>query len=371
MDALERDLRAQLRRQVETVPPVSLADVVVRRGRAARRRRTVAGALAVAGALSLGVAGVQALGDRREAGVPAASLAGLPRVPLSVVTSGGTGTELLDWPGGVARTRLLAEQGAIVAVVPAGVLLVDPSGLSLLAPDAEQPRLVVAGVQPFVALAPGGGRAVVVAGEGGGRVLQEVELPSGRVLRALPAGPALLPADQPLVPVAYTGAGVLLTAGEGDAQRPLLWEPGDGGVVGELSGYAAVEGGAGPRGAFRVTDDDRCRVEVAELTTGGRTWRLCREPFAAFSPGGRWVLATNADDAGLVVRDARDGSLVRTIDVPGGTRAYAFESEDAVLVTTVEDDRTVVLRCAVRVNRCATAVEFADTDRIPLPVPPG
>jgi hypothetical protein len=179
--------------------------------------------------------------------------------------------------------------------------------------------------------------------------------------------------------VAYSADAVLLTAGEGPAQFAALWEAGDDAVVAPLEGLDAAVGGGdaefssgrdavGGRGAFTV-GDARCRTEVHQLRNGdGRPWKLCREIFAGFSPSGDAVLATDATGNALVVHDAADGDVDRSFQAPDGLRAYGWESDDAVLYSTVAGSRTLVVRCSVAIGTCRTAADFPYNDRIPQPV---
>lgn len=363
---IEDDLRAALRDRVAAPPHTpALAETVLRRGRRVRARRragtAVAVVLAVVGALSLARLDPPAPG-------PARSLDGPPRVPLF---TGQDPATLTTWQDGRLRERPLDRELPVLARTDGSVVVTlagARGGLALLQPDGALVTVADDLESTAVAVDPTGRRAVVVAGRGSSRVLQELAVPSGEVLRTVALALPLAAAGDPVLPVAYTDLGVLLTVGEGERQRAAVWEHGDGAVVGGLS-YAQALGGSGSRGAFRTTDDDRCRTEVAALTTGGRTWRLCRETFASFSPDGRYVLATDAVGRGLVVRDASDGALVREVEVDGGTRAYGWEDARTTLHTTVKGDRTVVVRCDVPSGRCRTVASFPDVGRIPQPVP--
>ncbi|MBW3638588.1 MAG: hypothetical protein KY451_01845, partial [Actinobacteria bacterium] len=124
----------------------------------------------------------------------------------------------------------------------------------------------------------------------------------------------------------------------------------------------------GGRGAFAVADD-RCRTEVHQLRNGsGSPWKLCGETFAGFSPDGEAVLATDATGTALTVHDSGNGDVKRTLTVPTGPRAYAWESSDTVLYATVEGGRTVVVRCSISSGDCATAAEFFDLEGVAQPV---
>jgi DNA-binding beta-propeller fold protein YncE len=185
-----------------------------------------------------------------------------------------------------------------VAHVPSGLLLVGQRSLALLGEADQQPRVVIDGIEPSGVAVSADGRRVTVATAGGRqRRLQEVEIASGRIVRSVPLSLPMFQESAPVLPVAYSGGAVLMTVGEGAAQRSALWEAGDDGVVAVLDGAGAVVGGAdadfsgaadavGGRAVFLVPDD-RCRYEVRELRDGdGSPWRLCREPFVAFSPDG-------------------------------------------------------------------------------------
>ena len=373
MDSLERDLREQLERQVATSPALPmLAATALRRGRRARRRRTalVAATGVVAAALVLGaISLVGPLPDRRR-DLAAAPVDGPPRVPMYL---GQGGEDVLDWAGGRLRTRSTGGSWSPVAQVPSGLLVVldgPPSALGLLTDDAVTPRPLVADLTSReVAVSDDGARAALVVGSTPRRTLREVALPSGRVLRSVPLGPTLAGTDEPAFPAAYSGDTVLLTVGEGRRQRAALWEPGDDRVVRRLGGYLSAAGGTDGRAALAVADD-RCRIEVRRVAEGdGGRWRLCREAFVDFSPDGRAVLATDAMVEALVVRAADDGAHLRTFRAPQGLRAYGWEGSESVLYTTVDEGRTVVMRCSVPRGTCSQATSFGFTDRIPQPVP--
>ena len=369
MDSLEQDLRSELSRQVAVTPQLpGLVDAVVRRGRRARRRRAAAG---TAGIVAL-VAAVALVGstlggavtDRRDLQV-AAALEGPPRVPLAVLQA--PSSELLQWVDGTQTSFPLGELLPI-AVVPDGVLLLVPGpALDLLEPGSDASvRLAGELDSDGVAVAPDGRRVTVVRDA----QLQELAVPTGQVLRSVP----LTRAFEGLRPVTYSGDAVLLALGEGDGQQTLLWEGNDDGVLSAVFD-TAVLGGAGtgtPAGRIALrTQDDRCGTEVQGLSDGdGPPWRLCREPFVGFSPDGSYVLATNAVGDALVVRDGDDGEQRRTFRAPQGLRAYGWESEDTLLYTTLDGDRTVVVRCSVEADACRTAASFPFDDRIPQPVRP-
>ena len=382
MDRLERDLREELARQVAVVPaPPRLADVALRRGRRARRRRTALVTAAGVGVLLLGLSLtslVAPLSDRR-ADVAAAPLDGPPRVPLYL----GQTAELLDWPDGTQRTRSLGDSVVPVAQVPGGLLVViggTQPALGLLGPDDVAPRVVVAELAvDGVAVADDGRRAAIVTTSGYSRQLQEVELPSGRVLRSVNLVPPVFGTDELVVPAAFSGRAILVNIGEGESQRTRLWEGNDDGVIGNVDEVLATVGGAdadfsddrdalGGRVAFSVRDD-RCRTEVHQLRNGdGNPWRLCQETFAGFSPDGRAVLATDATGRALVVRDADDGDLDRTFEVPNGVRAQGWESSSTLLYTTTDGPRTVIVRCSIRTGACTQAAALPGSSQTPQPV---
>lgn len=382
MDRLEEQLRDELSRRVATPPYVpNLADTVVRRGRRAKQRRALAAAGAAVAVVAVVLASTSVLpspDDRPErfADLP---LEGPPRVPMFVDQTG----ELIEWVGGEQRSRQLGELWA-VAQVPAGLLVVMPGerpGLGLLGENETAPRPLVEEMASHgVAVSDDGRRAAVVAWSGPSQQLQEVDVSTGAVLRTVLLARPDFSAREPVVPVAYSGGAVLITAGEGPRQRAVLWESGEDAVVAQLDGFRRALGGAdadfsdgrdavGGRGAFDV-DDDRCRVEVHQLRNGdGDPWQLCRENFVSFSPSGEYLLATDAVATGLVVHDAGSGDVRRTFQVPDYVSAASWESEDAVLYTTASDGSMVVVRCSVSRNACATAAEFPYTDRVPRPVP--
>lgn len=367
---IEDDLRTAFTSRAAASPPTpGLTETVLRRGRRARTRRraSAAGMAAVAAVAFVGVVAGLNGADRSTPRV-ATSLDGPPRAPLY---TGQDPTMLTTWSGGLRRD-LPVDAVPVHALRDGAVLVVLPGaqpGLSLLDADGSLRPLVTGLSDSRVAVAPDGDRVTVVSGTDRQRVLQELAVPSGRVLRSVLLAEPLVAASDPVLPVAYSDGAVLLTAGEGDRQRALLWEPGDEQVVAPLDGYAQALGAAAGRGAFRTNDDDRCRTEIARLATGGRTWRLCREVFTAFSPDGQYVLARNAIGDGLVVRDATDGELVREVNVPESVRASGWDNSLATLHTTVDGARTVVVRCEVSGSRCRTAATFEGVARIPQPVP--
>lgn len=197
--------------------------------------------------------------------------------------------------------------------------------------------------------------------------LLEVALPSGRVLHRSPLDPAQVRAGELVVATAYLGDAVLLTLGEGARQRVARWEPGSpsGTLVPGVPGTSRVLGAAAGTAAYGTTER-ACRTV---LQPGGA--RLCRETFAGLSPDGARVLALNSVGDGLVVRDADDAHLVRRFPVPEYARGSAWESDDVVLVLTVDDEaaHTLVRRCSVASGRCRTVVRFPFVDRVPVPVP--
>lgn len=366
---IEDDLRTAFTSRVAAGPQTpAFAETVLREGRRARARRRSGTAL-VATLSLVAVVGVAAgLDDHRSTPRVAASLSGPPRAPLY---AGQEPTTLTTWSGGLRRD-VAVDAVPVHALRNGAVLVVLPGaqpGLGLLGTDGSLRPLATGLRDSRVAVAPDGDRVTVVSGTEQQRVLQELTVLSGRVLRSVPLAEPLVAASDPVLPVAYSDGIVLLTAGEGDRQRALLWEPGDDQVVAPLTGYAQALGGAAGRGAFRTTDDDRCRTEIARLATGGETWRLCREIFTSFSPDGRYVLSRNAVGDGLVVRDSADGDLVREIDVPESVRASGWDNSLATLHTTIDGDRTVVVRCEVPGRRCRTAATFEGVGSIPQPVP--
>ena len=384
MNALENDLRDELRRRVAAPPTLPhLAETALRRGRGAHRRRRTVVAAACAAVIGLAMSSTSllpALPDRRPESA-AAPLDGAPRVPLFV---GQAPAELLDWPQDVQRSRPLSDPVRPVAQVPAGVVVIIGGGdpkLGLLEPDGDEPRVIVDRLDgDGAAVSDDGRRASIVIRAGYGRSLQEVELPSGRVLRSVALAPPTFGVEEPVQPIAYSGNAILINIGGGSQQRTMLWEGQDDGVVGNIEGVLATLGGAdapfsddhdaiGGRAAFRLSDQP-CGTQIHELRNGdGDSWKLCRETFVGFSPDGRAVLATDAAGDALVVHDADGGDVRRTFQVPRGVRASGWESNDTVLYTTVDGPRTVVVRCSVDRGACATAADFPNTDRIPQPVP--
>ncbi len=381
MDRLEADLRQEFSRRVTTAPGLpALADTVVRRGKRARLRNRAAATTGVAAvaALALGAGSLLPSLTDRQSDV-AAALEGPPRVPLYVGPSG----ELIDWVGGDQRTRTLGESAQPVAQVPTGLLVTVDAGqpaLALLGAEDAEPRILVRDLhEQAVAVSDDGRRAAVVVRSPALPQLQEVELPSGRVLRSVVLAPPLFDPNRPLQPVAYSADAVLLTAGEGPSQFAALWEGGDDAVVARLDGFAAAVGGAdaefsssrdavGGRGAFTVSDT-QCRTEVHQLRNGdGRPWKLCGETFVGFSPDGDAVLAIDATGKALNVHDADDGDVERSFQAPDGLRAYGWESDDTVLYTTGAGARTLIVRCSITAGRCTTAAELPYNDRIPQPV---
>jgi hypothetical protein len=382
MDRLEADLRKEFARRVTTAPGLpALAETVMRRGKRARlRNRTAAttGIAAVA-AFALAAGSLMLSSNDRQSNF-AASLEGPPRVPLYV----GQSSEVIDWVGGKQRTRALGESTQLVAQVSTGLLLVTVDtgqpALALLGTDDAEPRILVRELHgQAVAVSDDGQRATVVVGSPALPQLQEVELPSGRLLRSVVLAPPVFDPNRPLLPVAYSARAVLLTAGEGPGQFAALWEGGDDAVVAPLDGFDAAVGGAdaefsssrdavGGRGAFTV-GDARCRTEVHQLRNGdGSPWKLCRETFVGFSPKGEAVLAADATGNALNVHDADDGDVDRTFQASDGLLAYGWESDDTVLYSTSAGSRTLIVRCSVTSGNCVTAAEFPYNDRIPQPV---
>jgi len=381
MDRVEADLRDEFARRVSVAPTLPhLADSALRRGKQARRRRTslaVAACAAVAG-LVVGVTSVLPSPPDRAPVVAALPLEGPPRVPLLV---GPEAAEVLDWPGGVRRSRPVGDGVTPVSRVPAGLLVVlggAAPALGLLGPDDDEPRAVVQALAGSdVAVSDDGRRATVVVTDPGGPRLSEVELPSGRLLRTVGLAWPMSGGGE-VRPVAYSADAVLVSVGAGRQTRTLLWESGDDAVVGELDGVLDALGGAaaefsdepdavGGRGAFSVADD-RCPTRVLQLRNGdGSPWSLCGEDFAGFSPDGAAVLGVSGSDR-LVVHDADDGDVTRSFEVPTGLLAPGWESDDTLLYATVAGDRTLVVRCSVSRGACATATELPFTDRTPQPV---
>lgn len=381
MDRLEEQLRDELTRRVAAPPYVPhLAETIVRRGRRVRQRRALTAAGAAVAVVAVALAGTSVLPSPSDRGerYAAEPLEGPPRVPIFLAQDG----ELVEWFDGEQRSHGLRDMTP-VAKLPDGILVVGGPGgqlgLAVLADDRSQPSPVLAELShSAVAVSDDGDRVVVVTSDGPGRQLKELELPSGRVLRTVVLAGPVFPGDELVLPVAYSGDAVLLTAGEGRRQRAYLWEAGDEHVVGQLDRFRSVLGGAdadfsgdrgaiGGRGAFTVDDD--CRVEVHQLRNrGGNPWRLCGEDFVGFSPDGEHVLATGEGLTAVVVRDADSGDVRRTFEVPGRVNAAGWESDDALLYTSVQDGGTVVVRCSVSRDACTQAASFDGTDRIPQPV---
>jgi hypothetical protein len=382
MDRLEADLRQEFARRVTTAPGLpELADTAMRRGKRARLRNKGAASTGIAAVAAVALAAGSLLPSQndRQPSI-AASLEGPPRVPLYVGQSG----ELIDWTGGQQRTRALGEAAQPVAQVPMGLLLVTVGAgqpaLALLGADDAEPQILVRDLHgQTVAVSDDGTRATVVVRSPAFPVLQEVQLPSGEVLRSVVLAPPVFDPNRPLQPVAYSSSAVLLTAGEGAGQFAALWEGGDDAVIARLDGFDAAVGGAdaqfsgdrdavGGRGAFTVSDE-RCRTEVHQLRNGdGQPWQLCRETFVGFSPDGEAVLATDATGTALIIHDADDGDVDRTFPAPDGLRAYGWESDNSVLYSTSADSRTQVVRCSITTGKCMTAAEFPYNNRIPQPV---
>lgn len=377
MTSLEDDLRTELARVAGRAPALpGLAASALVRGRRARRRRAVAGTAAGVAAVAVAVVGVVA-----GAGLvrPEPDLSGRFAAPpvgppaVAVYTGQGAG-ELTRWVADdVVTGKLGATSTRPVASLPDGrVLLVDEQGrLRLLGLGDEQGQVLVEGLQGPAAVASDGRRAAVVVEDAGTLVVKEVSVPSGRELRRAVLAVELLGVQGSPVPLAYAGDSVLLVREGGGT---VLWSPGQG-TVGGASGSEAFLGGSAatadaPGGRVVVRREGSC-AEVRALPPGtGTPWELCREPFIGFSPDGTLLLASNAVGDGLVVRDAADGDLLRAFEVPASLRAYAWESDGSTLHTTVDGDRTLLVRCAVLTGDCATVVTFPGTDRIPEPVPP-
>jgi hypothetical protein len=382
MNHLEKDLRDEFARRVAVTPSLPhLTETALRRGRAARRRRRVLVAAAAVGvvAVALSSTSLKPTLPDRSAEVAAAPLEGPPRVPLFVASGPA---ELLDWPAGALRSRPLADDVQPIAQVPGGILVViggAQPALGLLASDADEPRAIAAGLDgPSVAVSADGRRAAIVTVTGYSRLLQEVELPSGRVLRTVVLVPPTFSYAEPVEPVAYSAGAVLVNVGKEDQQRTWLWEGNEDHVVGKIDGARSTVDGAdadfsddrnaiGGRAAWTVRDK-ACGTVIHELRTTGDRWRLCQERFVAFSPDGETVLAMNPAGNALLIHDADGGDVKRTFDVPQGLRASGWESDDTILYTTTEGPRTVIIRCSVHRAACATAVEFPYNDRIPQPV---
>ena len=382
MDRLEADLREEFARRVRTAPGLpALADTAVRRGKRARLRNRAAASTGIAAVAAVALTAGSLLPSQTDRQPSfAASLQGPPRVPLYVAQS----NEVIDWVGGEQRTRALGESVQPVAQVPTGLLMMtgDPEqpALALLGTDDAEPRILVRDLHgQAVAVSDDGKRATVVVRSPALPVLQEVELPSGKVVRSVVLAPPVFDPNRPLQPVAYSARAVLLTAGEGRNQFAALWEGGDDAVVAPLDGFDAAVGGAdagfsssrdavGGRGAFTVSDT-RCRTEVHQLRNGdGRPWKLCGEIFVGFSPDGEAVLAADATGGALNVHDADGGDVERTFRAPGGLRAYGWESGETILYSTGSGSRTLIVRCSVDTGKCTTAAEFPYNDRLPQPV---
>ena len=373
MTSLEDDLRTDLARVAARAPSLpGMAGTALARGRRVRRRRRAAGA-ALAVVAMAGGAGLVAGFDRPtvEPTVAAARLQGPPRVATFTTQQSG----LLTFRVGEREVVQPLAAGPPLAQVGADVLLVDDAAqLVLLSADGQR-RVVARGLASTAAAVSADGRraAMVVEGVGqdaGGTVLQEVAVPDGRVLRRTVVAPELTGAGT-IVPTGYAGQSVLLRR---DGPDSLLWGPGEP-TVQEVSDVVWLAGSAAtaddPQGRVVLRREGARCSEVRALPLGtGATWELCRELAADFSPDGRLLLATNAVGDGLVVRDAADGHMLRELEVPEGLRAYGWESDGATLHTTVDGDRTVVVRCVVRTGRCAEAASFPGTGTIPQPVTP-
>jgi hypothetical protein len=375
MDRLEEALRDELTRRVAAPPYLpNLADSAVRRGRRVRQRRVLTAAGAALAVVAVALASTSVLPSSTERGerFADAPLEGPPRVPLFLDQSG----ELVDWVDGEQRAHGLPN-ATPVAKLPDGLLVVGGPGgqlgLGVLADDRSQTTPVLTALMhSSVAVSDDGARVAVVTAEGFGRQLQELELPSGRVLRSVALAQPWFPEDEFVLPVAYSGDAVLLTVGEGPRQRAMVWEGGGDAVVGQLDGFRGVAGGAdadfssdrdtiGGRAAFTVDDAD-CGVEVHQLRNGaGNPWKLCGEDFVGFSPGGGSVLAVDEPTA-LVVRDADNGDVRRTFETPDSVATAGWESEDALLYTSVRDGVTAVIRCSISRSACATAVDLPRTE---------
>ncbi len=294
--------------------------------------------------------------------------------------------------GTTQRTRKIPGVVGIYATLPAG-LLVHVAGeradnLAILSNEDSTPRVIAEAIAG-AAVAPGGRRAAVVV-RSTPRVLQELELPSGRVLRSVPLAPPLISEGDEVLPIAYSNGAVLLTIRSGDedhSERAAIWEAGAGGVVADLEGFGATLGGAdldrdgaapGGLGAFSTRANFEqgvgCAARVAELHTGGDDWELCGSLFAGFSPDGRHLLATTAvrpvQKPALSVYDARTGKQLRSLQLLPLVHSQGWESAESILYATIEGRRLVVGRCIVSTGTCRTVATLPKGLARPAPVAP-
>jgi hypothetical protein len=360
MNALEQELREALARQATGAPVApGMAERAVAGARRVRRRRTALTAAVAASVLVGALSVTPSLLGEGDSPAPAVSLTGPPRVP--VLDEDG---HVVDWPRGEQRVRSFAVE-SVFSAVPTGLLRHDTAGatLSLVPVDDPAPRTLLDGLQSAPGVSPDGDRVAAVVTDDGAQRLVEVEVSSGRVLRAVPLAPPLVRAGEDARVVGYSGDRVLIKVGSdnGPTWRAAMWEAGDENVIGVLEGLDGIVEVTDGVAATGWAEDGLC-FDFVRLRDGGGTWQVCDVWGPRFSPDGDLVVMARQEGGQLEVRDAADGKRQLSLDVPPDVLVADWESNETLLYVTARAGGVDIVRCAVSSAECRTAASLPGAD---------
>jgi hypothetical protein len=394
MTDLETRLRESLSAQVTETPHVfDLPGTVVARSKRVRRNRALAcsaAALSVVAAFAVALVGSPSkptslqpgegprTGSATRAVAPQAwddALLTTPTrsVPADVVV-GGTlfrhdpvGHQALNADTVLAAAALPDGGTALIRRGPDGqqLVVVDASGtVSVRASDVGEGLAVQQGTSTAAYVDPRRSQLLVM------------DLLTGSVV-------ASKQVTGRVVPVAWIGDRVLLTLGEGSAERASIWTPATAEVrdIGTPGTYDAALA-AGGTGDLVALAKGYC-VTVSHLTQAGDLWSQCSADDARFSPTGKRVLITESADNQVltaVVRDAADGTESPALAFPGdGVLSVGWADDDTVtaLVRSRESGGVVVIAvtCPVDGSTCTRRDILEDkglgyvVDRLPETAP--
>jgi hypothetical protein len=363
MNDLENRLRESFQRQAEAPHAVAgLADTAVRRGRHTRQRRAVGGAVAtslvLAGGLYLGLtpssSTVTPGVDPTATSGPVVAGAADQRWLLTLVEpatlhpySYAAGSRLHENRHANRDARFVAGgkeqvvhqvtdvQGGWVVTfgpsddVPATAFYDDEGKQQWSIPESSFSHAVdPTGTK--VALSVRGQREVVSIG-------------TGAVSDVL----SFAKANDEGAPVAWTSAGVLVSAGDGGGGHADLWQPAAHTNRRITGAYQGARDMLGDQVALQV-GDGLC-VGISALATTGDRFFDCDHGDARFSPSGDRVVFWGQGSAS--VRRTSDGQVLRTALPQAGVLAAGWDGEAVIAVVRAQSE---VANISVHVVRCTT-----------------
>lgn len=384
----DEELTVTLRERADAVPHRSdLAGPAIRQAHGIRRRRRIAGGVAAAALVAVGVPVGLQVGDA------------LPRggQPIPPATQGPDDSEITPSRVSVQLADLPAGPAPSIPYVDGSELLVDGQSIDLGADAADIGRVAYADGTAYYALRAEDGTLTLLEASpdddgrgwsyGGGRSIDagpwaspdgqyvalladgalEVRNTTDGTVSSVPVGGA-----NDLQSLTFAGDELFFLAGKGGTL--MRWTIGADAAtaVDDVTRATAIS----PDGELVADQHEidnlkaRACTQMKSLSTSEVLWETCEFRVLGFSPDGRyaWGARAYADayDTYAVVLDARTGRQLMRVDGPDPQSNpmvlfthNLFESDTTLLLSLEQGESAALVRCDLANGDCERATELA------------